>query len=478
MKKIKYMFMGAMMTVISAPVMAQTDAASITKQVAEIIKSAPVKDATKQVSALAKTYKKDAQALSAIGRAYLNAKDFENANKYADMAIKADKNTATPYVLKGDVCAVQDDGGGASGWYEQAIYFDKKSPDAYIKFARANSKTSPAQSNAKLEELAAARPDLDVYPIAAEIQSNAGNYAKAAESYGKASREKMNDSQLTDYALCLWMTSKNAEAYEIAKYGVGKFPKNVGLNRLALYNATATEKYDEAVSYGDVLLNKLDSVTVQERDLRTFALALNKVGRSDEAVANYQKILTLDGVDEDVKCNLNREIADCYKSAANYTKAAEAYSKYLKAKGTPSASDYDGYASIFQTQALDSLTTPEDKAAAIANADKVYADMCGNSAFDAFKQNLLYKRVKLTYIADPESKEWKAVPFFEELIGITASKAEKTKTDNAILKEAYNYMMVYALKGADDLAKSKEYAELLLQLDPENATAKQIQGLK
>ena len=339
--------MGAMMTVISAPVMAQTDAASITKQVAEIIKSAPVKDATKQVSALAKTYKKDAQALSAIGRAYLNAKDFENANKYADMAIKADKNTATPYVLKGDVCAVQDDGGGASGWYEQAIYFDKKSPDAYIKFARANSKTSPAQSNAKLEELAAARPDLDVYPIAAEIQSNAGNYAKAAESYGKASREKMNDSQLTDYALCLWMTSKNAEAYEIAKYGVGKFPKNVGLNRLALYNATATEKYDEAVSYGDVLLNKLDSVTVQERDLRTFALALNKVGRSDEAVANYQKILTLDGVDEDVKCNLNREIADCYKSAANYTKAAEAYSKYLKAKGTPSASDYDGYASIF-----------------------------------------------------------------------------------------------------------------------------------
>lgn len=478
MKKIKYMFMGAMMTVISAPVMAQTDVASITKQVAEIIKSAPVKDATKQVSALAKTYKKDAQALSAIGRAYLNAKDFENANKYADMAIKADKNTATPYVLKGDVCAVQDDGGGASGWYEQAIYFDKKSPDAYIKFARANSKTSPAQSNAKLEELAAARPDLDVYPIAAEIQSNAGNYAKAAESYGKASREKMNDSQLTDYALCLWMTSKNAEAYEIAKYGVGKFPKNVGLNRLALYNATATEKYDEAVSYGDVLLNKLDSVTVQERDLRTFALALNKVGRSDEAVANYQKILTLDGVDEDVKCNLNREIADCYKSAANYAKAAEAYSKYLQAKGTPSASDYDGYASIFQTQALDEATTPEDKVTAIANADKVYADMCGNSAFDAFKQNLLYKRVKLTYIADPESKEWKAVPFFEELIGITASKAEKTKTDNAILKEAYNYMMVYALKGADDLAKSKEYAELLLQLDPENATAKQIQGLK
>ena len=59
MKKIKYMFMGAMMTVISAPVMAQTDAASITKQVAEIIKSAPVKDATKQVSALAKTYKKN-----------------------------------------------------------------------------------------------------------------------------------------------------------------------------------------------------------------------------------------------------------------------------------------------------------------------------------------------------------------------------------------------------------------------------------
>ena len=468
-----------MMTVISAPALAQTDVAGITKQVAEIIKTAPsAKDANKQVKAFAKTYKKDAVALSAIGRAYMNAKDFVNANEYADMAIKADKNIAAPYVLKGDVCAIQDDGGGASGWYEQAIYFDKKSPEAYIKYARANSKTSPEQSNAKLEALAAARPDMDVYPIAAEIQSNAGNYEKAAESYGKASREKMNESQLTDYALCLWMTSKNAEAYDVAKYGLGKFPKCVGLNRLGLYNATATENYDDALAYGDVLLNKLDSVTVQERDLRTYALALSKKGRVDEAVTNYQKILTLAGVDDETKCNLNREISDSYKSVGNYAKAAEAYDKYLKAKGTPSASDYDGYASIFQTQALDTLTTAEDKIAAIQNADKVYADMCANSAFDSFKQNLLYKRVRLTYIADPESKEWKAVPFFEELVGITASKATKTKTDEAILKEAYNYLMVYSLKGADDLAKSKEYAELLLQLDPENATAKQIQGLK
>ena len=72
MKTAKYIIIGAMMTVISVPTMAQ-DATSAIEQATKIIKSG-AEDKDKQVNAVFKTVKKDAKAIAGIGRAYLNAK--------------------------------------------------------------------------------------------------------------------------------------------------------------------------------------------------------------------------------------------------------------------------------------------------------------------------------------------------------------------------------------------------------------------
>ena len=101
MKTAKYIIIGAMMTVISVPTMAQ-DATSAIEQATKIIKSG-AEDKDKQVTAVFKTVKKDAKAIAGIGRAYLDAKEYDNADKYADLAIKANKNCAAGYVLKGSV---------------------------------------------------------------------------------------------------------------------------------------------------------------------------------------------------------------------------------------------------------------------------------------------------------------------------------------------------------------------------------------
>ena len=81
MKTAKYIIIGAMMTVISVPTMAQ-DATSAIEQATKIIKSG-AEDKDKQVNAVFKTVKKDANAIAGIGRAYLNAKEYDNADKYA-----------------------------------------------------------------------------------------------------------------------------------------------------------------------------------------------------------------------------------------------------------------------------------------------------------------------------------------------------------------------------------------------------------
>ena len=65
MKTAKYIIIGAMMTVISAPVMAQ-DATSAVEQATKIIKSG-AEDKDKQVTSVFKTVKKDAKAVAGIG---------------------------------------------------------------------------------------------------------------------------------------------------------------------------------------------------------------------------------------------------------------------------------------------------------------------------------------------------------------------------------------------------------------------------
>ena len=81
MKTAKYIIIGAMMTVISVSTMAQ-DATSAIEQATKIIKSG-AEDKDKQVTAVFKTVKKDAKAIAGIGRAYLDAKEYDNADKYA-----------------------------------------------------------------------------------------------------------------------------------------------------------------------------------------------------------------------------------------------------------------------------------------------------------------------------------------------------------------------------------------------------------
>ena len=105
MKTIKYLFVGALMTVLSVPAMAQVSIADAVKE----IKSSKDAKATEAVVKQAyKLVKKDAVEVAKLGRAYLDVKDTLNARKYAQLAIKANKNSAAGYLLQGDIEVFND----------------------------------------------------------------------------------------------------------------------------------------------------------------------------------------------------------------------------------------------------------------------------------------------------------------------------------------------------------------------------------
>ena len=92
MKAIKYLIVGLLTTAVSVPVMAQAeDHSAVIDQITKVIKSQGP-DVAAEVKNVVKANKKNADVLTAIGRAYLQAKDLVNAKKYAEMAIARNKN--------------------------------------------------------------------------------------------------------------------------------------------------------------------------------------------------------------------------------------------------------------------------------------------------------------------------------------------------------------------------------------------------
>ena len=66
----------------------------------------------------------------------------------------------------------------------------------------------------------------------------------------------------------------------------------------------------------------------------------------------------------------------------------------------------------------------------------------------------------------------------DQLIEIINGLESKDASDIAQLKQALSYNIVYFVKVNEDIAQAKEYANKLLEIDPENAMAKQVSELK
>ena len=198
MKAIKYFVAGALMLSIAAPSMAQdvkSQVDAITKVVVDakgdvVATKAPVK-------AFMKLNKKNAEALAGLGRAFLAAKNFEQAKVYADQAMKVGKTCAAGYVLRGDIASAEDDGGMAASYYEMATQQAPQDPTAYVKYARVYQKVDPKGAVAMLEKLRTVKPDYPVDAAAGYMYSSNNQLKSAMNYYDKVS----NAASLEDYIL-------------------------------------------------------------------------------------------------------------------------------------------------------------------------------------------------------------------------------------------------------------------------------------
>lgn len=463
--------------------MAQTDTKAVVEQTKQLIKTKGA-DFDKQVKELYKENKKNADALVAIGRTFYNNKDLTNAGLFADYALQRNTKSADAHILKGDIAVSNDDGSTAAQEYQQAIYFAPKNPDAYYKYAMILRGRNPEDAVATLEELRKQVPDYPVDALAARIyyHTKNPNLEKAAEYYGKVTDvTKMEDEDIKDYATIEWMLGNKDKSIEVAKAGLTKDPKWSTLNRLVFWNSTDKNYTDQALDYADRLFNKSDSANVTADDYAYYGTALKQAKRWDDAIKAYTTSLEYLEKDPNAivsKPILYKNMSDVYNEKGDYDNALAYVEKSIDAKENPSFSDYNSLGSQYleiaskRSQAKDAAGAK----AAYKKADDTYAKIA--QKFPEQENYCNYVRGSINSALDPDSKLGLAKPYYEALASALEAKTDRTENQNAMLKTAYQYMIVYEFNGRQNKAAAKEWAEKMLEVDPTNEIAKQVKNMK
>ena len=472
MKAIKYLFIGMLATAVSTPIMAQEDHSAVIDQITKVIKGKGA-NVENEVKNVLKANKKNADVLTAIGRAYLQVKDLDNAKKYADMAVSRNKNYGDAYVLLGDIEVLKDDGGAASSWFQNAMHFDPQNPEGYIRYAQVNSKASPTNAISTLEQLRKVRPDYPVDLIAGDIYQAAGNMDKAIEYYSRVDKGQMEAPQLVNYAMDYYLKGDFNKSVEISKFGNSKFPRNAALNRISFWDYTNLKDYDNALTSADRLYTASDSAKITSKDHLHYGYVY--LGKEDmaKAIEKFQQAIDEGEEYPDDRLDAMKNMATAYQKQGDIENAVAIYDQYLKSKSEITAADMGALATMWQNHAK--TLEGDEKAAAQLKADAVWGEIA--EKFPSVAHVAYNNRARIAVSLDPESTEGLAKPYYEKVIEILATKDDRADNETKYLVDAYHYLGAYYTIIANDKEQGDIYWNKILEINPDHKQAQIALGL-
>lgn len=455
-----------LMMALSAPAMAQdVDYKTALEPIQKALESNSP-EAAELAKKYQKTYKKDAKALVALGQTYFGDKKYDEAKAIGEAMINNKKfaNCGDAYILLGDVAVAQaqdGDAGPAATLYETAISVDPKNKTAYERYATVNRNAAPEEAIRMLQEYKKIDPTYQVEAKIADLYYNQNRFQDAIDWYKKGDAANYSFTDFSKWAYSNFFRAKYSDALVVAKQGLTKFNNNVDLTRAALYSSVETGDFANAVNYGKVLFDSTKAPT---------AMDYSYLGSAQLGVKDYQNAITslnkaLELEPKDLKPM--GKISQAYMGLGDENKALEYSQKYLEKEENPGYSDYSNLADIY--------TKKGDNAKGAEKADwynkamgvwELMATKAPSIADIAYYMEL--------QIADNQLKDKSKVrDLYQKIISTDEGKENLSSNSKLILTAAYlNEAINYNNEKQPE--KAKEFAEKVLKIDPNNATAKQI----
>ncbi|MDR3189111.1 MAG: tetratricopeptide repeat protein [Prevotellaceae bacterium] len=433
-----------------------------------------------------KANKKNVEVLIAIAKVYYEVGVTPMYEKALASAEKVGKSSPLVPMLRGDVLKSKDDMGGAAGEYEQAINLNEKYLLPYIKAAQIYADINP---NFAIEKLGIALEVDSTYPLTnrylARAYYNIGHYATAIGIHEKSFNINTSGiGELTDYAAAFFFSQRYDEATNLIDKGLQKDSLNFVLNRLRMYSALETQDYGTGLGVAEKFFSlPLGKNKYIPRDYITYGdlLSFNKL--VDKAKEQYAKAIEM----TTEKLELYKKIGEQLNKAGYPGLAAEYYSMFIEAMdGQADTKDYYTMGNyLYQAATTIVRDTTIDSAYAATKAVEYLTK--ADAAFDTVTARMpdnplgFRNRARVNASLDPETSQGLAKPHYEALLNLILTKENPAATYRRELLEIYQYLSYYYYlqfeeQGGKDEDKVQviDYSNKILELNPNNAIAKQL----
>ncbi|MBS1682487.1 MAG: tetratricopeptide repeat protein [Bacteroidetes bacterium] len=405
--------------------------------------------------------KKDVTTLNAIAEAYLSDKAYQkDAMALLQRSKSLKPENAETQILLGDAFLLENNGGSCASAYENACYMDPSNPIPWYKLGELfmRSKNVPVVEE-KLLKTISIEPD---YALAhrelGEMYYLKKDGANAVKHYKKYL--DLTDSPAKDDRFKLAFFYFMAKEYDNANKEFESLRKKPDVSSTTLKFAAQSQLKSGNLAESEKIFEeylKHPDTKVDADDYANLGELRQQQGKDSLAAVAYEKSISLDRSQNEILQLLIKH----YFEQKNYNNAERVCRISIKERKTPSTNDYFNLGRSLIAQ-------------------KKY-----NQADSAFAKVIeLQPKITLGYLwaaraktaqdgdlrEDPNAKmEWLAKPYYEELIKVGEPNKDKYKSD---LITAYQYMAGYHLFKQEN-QQGKEFLNKILELDPENADAKQ-----
>lgn len=411
--------------------------------------------------------KKNPDLAAAIGTAFLHFGRLEDAEYFYDKGYHMQRISPNVINLAGDIALSKKDVEKADYYYSRAIYFNKRAPEAYYKYASLYAKSDPDKAVRQLEVLKQYRHDTEIDLKIAGIYYDNTKYSKAAPIYARIPTDSLTKETLTNFALSYYFQQKFDSALVVTHEGIRRYPRHPAFNRMLLYNNTELKNYDAALQGANKLFYQSDNAHFQYLDYLYSGYALNGKGNYDDAIVQFNRVIELNPDRTDAY----KVVSEAYEKIGDYSHAISCYRQYLDKLDADERTSYKEFhlANLYYAMGTDTSHGKEltpAKVEALHHADSHFEkveQMRPDSYLGA------YWRARTNVALDPESAKGLARPHYQKVINLLSEKDD----NKSPLMESYKYMAYYYyLK--HDKNSVMVYVDKIMDIDPNDSYAIRI----
>jgi tetratricopeptide (TPR) repeat protein len=424
--------------------------------------------------------KKNTEVMRKTAETYIEAenKSLDEAMALLNAAIKIEPKNAENYLLMGDALLEKNptEGGPAIKQYDKFSELNPKSPKGILRAGKLYQRGRNYQLALDLYKKA---QDLDptyapAYREKAELYNLAGQKANAVESYKKYLELNNSDEARIRYAGFLVINKQYAEAITESEKTQNAGSKDMYLDRYLGYsyaelgNKTDTAAYTKGLKAINRFFEKAGSnFKYSAVDYKYKGILLAKTGKDSLGILEMEKAAQ---VDPKLANEVTREIAKSYMKAKKYNKAVDTYNRIMN--GDPKNLNAQDWYEFGRAYYYDGGAKQREKKDAEALDLFVKADTCFSKLTQISPAYAIayFWRGKANVQQDVKDEKGLAKPHYEKAISLVKPEEKALVKQNLI--EAYLYLgSHFAFSKEKDLAKAKEYFNLVKELDPANKPA-------